>query len=156
MKELLTFDNSFSRHYDTLAKTRSRMTTSIAFSRKNDAGSLVSTTLYWENLVVVLVSESKALRLRPRPHDSRYFWNRFFFHANRSSAIWNQWFPTETETPEWFKIPSPESGLKGVGGCKLMSRYRVDWALSSEKQMNWFPLGSRARLFKRWIALSTE
>ena len=46
MKELLTFDNSFSRHYDTLAKTRSRMTTSIAFSRKNDAGSLVSTTLY--------------------------------------------------------------------------------------------------------------
>ena len=46
MKELLTFDNSFSRHYDTLAKTRSRMTTSIVFSRKNDAGSLVSTTLY--------------------------------------------------------------------------------------------------------------
>ena len=52
-----------SRHYDILAKTRNRMTTAITFSRQNDAGSLVTNTQYWENLVlvVVLVSESKAL-----------------------------------------------------------------------------------------------
>ena len=51
------------RHYDILAKTRSRLTTAIAFSRQNDAGSLVSNTQYWESLVhvVFLVSESKAL-----------------------------------------------------------------------------------------------
>ena len=52
-----------SRHYDILAKTRSRMTTAITFSRQNDAGSRVTNTQYWENpvLVVALVSESKAL-----------------------------------------------------------------------------------------------
>ena len=39
------------------------MTTAIMFSHQNDAGSRVSNTQYWENLVlvVVLVSESKAL-----------------------------------------------------------------------------------------------
>ena len=53
-----------SRHYDILAKTRSRMTTAITFSRQNDAGSRVSNTQYSKNLVlvVVLVSESKALK----------------------------------------------------------------------------------------------
>ena len=53
-----------SRHFDILAKTRSRMTTATTFSRQNDAaGSRASTTLYWENfvLVVVLVLESKGL-----------------------------------------------------------------------------------------------
>ena len=44
-------------------KTRSRMTTAITFSRQNDAGSRVTNTQYWENLVlvVVLVSESVTL-----------------------------------------------------------------------------------------------
>ena len=39
------------------------MTTAILFSRQTDAGSRMSNTQYWENLVlvVVLVSESKAL-----------------------------------------------------------------------------------------------
>ena len=39
------------------------MTTAITFSRQNEAGSRVSNTQYWENLVlvVVLVSESKVL-----------------------------------------------------------------------------------------------
>ena len=56
-----------SRQYYILAKTRGRMTTAITFSRRNDAGSRVSNTQYWENLnkisyfVVVLVSESKPL-----------------------------------------------------------------------------------------------
>ena len=52
-----------SRHYDILAKTRTRMMTAVTFSRQNDAGSRVSNTQHWENLVqvVVLVSESKAL-----------------------------------------------------------------------------------------------
>ena len=51
------------RYFDILAKTRSRVTTAVAFSRQNDAGSRVSNTQYWENLVlvVVLVLESKAL-----------------------------------------------------------------------------------------------
>ena len=35
------------------AKTRSRVTTPITFSRQNDAGSRAHTTLYWENLVLV-------------------------------------------------------------------------------------------------------
>ena len=51
------------RHYDILAKTRSRMTTAITSSRQNDAATRASTTYYWENLVliVVLVLESKGL-----------------------------------------------------------------------------------------------
>ena len=32
------------RHYDSLVKTRSRLTTAITFSRQNDAGSRASTT----------------------------------------------------------------------------------------------------------------
>ena len=44
-----------------LAKTRSRMTTAVMFSRQNDAGSHARTTWYWENLVLVVVSESKGL-----------------------------------------------------------------------------------------------
>ena len=54
---------TFSRHYDILAKSRSRMTTATTFSRQNDAGSRMSNTQYWENLVivVVLVSESQVL-----------------------------------------------------------------------------------------------
>ena len=37
--------------------------TATTFSRQNDAGSRVSTTQYWKNLVlvVILVSESKGL-----------------------------------------------------------------------------------------------
>ena len=53
-----------SRHYDILVKTRSKLTTAIRFSRQNDAaGSRVSNTQHWENLVlvVVLFSESEAL-----------------------------------------------------------------------------------------------
>ena len=51
------------RPYDILAKTGSRMTTAITFSRQNDAGSRESNTQYWKNLVlvVVLVLESKDL-----------------------------------------------------------------------------------------------
>ena len=50
---------------ETSAKTCSRMTTATAFSRQNDAGSRVSNTQYWENLVLVfvLVLESKSLSL---------------------------------------------------------------------------------------------
>ena len=50
-------------HYDTLVKTRSRMTAASTFSRQNDASSRASTTYYWKDLVlvVVLVLESKAL-----------------------------------------------------------------------------------------------
>ena len=53
MIKLLKFHNLFPPDY-ILAKTRSRMTTAIMFSRH---------TQYWENvvLVVVLVLESKAL-----------------------------------------------------------------------------------------------
>ena len=63
MIKRLTIDNLFPRHFDILAKTRSRMTTAITFSRQNDAGSSLINTQRWENLVleVVLVSESKAL-----------------------------------------------------------------------------------------------
>ena len=52
-------------NYDTLAKTRSRMTTATTFSRQNDAASRASTTYYSENLILVgaLVLESKALYL---------------------------------------------------------------------------------------------
>ena len=39
---------TYSRHKDILANTRSRMT-AIMFSRKNDAGSRLSNTQYWEN-----------------------------------------------------------------------------------------------------------
>ena len=54
---------TYPRHYDILTKTRSRMTTTITFSRQNDAASRANTTYYCENLarVVVLVLESKAL-----------------------------------------------------------------------------------------------
>ena len=41
--KLLTFHYYFS-HYDIFAKTGSRMTTAITFSRQNDAGSRVSNT----------------------------------------------------------------------------------------------------------------
>ena len=43
------------------------MTTAIGFSRRNNAGSRVRTTLYWENLVLVAVAnvfESKGLYYR--------------------------------------------------------------------------------------------
>ena len=51
------------RHHDIVAKTRSRMTRTITFSRQNDAASSARTTYYLENpvLVVVLVLESKDL-----------------------------------------------------------------------------------------------
>ena len=61
MIKLHTFDNLFPPPTnDIRAKTRSRMTTAIMFSRQNDAGSRASNTQYWENflLVVVLVSVS--------------------------------------------------------------------------------------------------
>ena len=54
MIKFLTFDNLF-RHYDILAKTRSRTTTAITFSRQNDAGSRANTTQHWENLVFVVL-----------------------------------------------------------------------------------------------------
>ena len=65
--KLLTFDNLFPP-LDILAKTRSRVTTATTFSRQNGAGSRVSNTQYWENLVLVavLVSESKALYLQSK------------------------------------------------------------------------------------------
>ena len=102
MIKLLTLI-TFSRHYDILAKTRGRMTmaiTSWRFSRQIDAGSRVSNTQYWENLVlvVVLVSESKAL----------YCGNKDLYHvltntmmtikvvtwytnANSPEAMWMGW-----------------------------------------------------------------
>ena len=43
MIKFLTFDNLF-RHYDILAKTGSRMTMAITFSRQNDVGSHARTT----------------------------------------------------------------------------------------------------------------
>ena len=52
-------------HYDILAKTRSRVTTATVFSRQNDAGSRVSNTQYWENLLLVVVLDSKALQWGP-------------------------------------------------------------------------------------------
>ena len=57
MIQLLKLDKLF------FAKTRSRMRTTIAFSRQNDAGSRVRTTSYGENfdLAVVFVLESKGL-----------------------------------------------------------------------------------------------
>ena len=98
-----TYFDNFSRHYDILAKTRGRMTmaiTSWRFSRQIDAGSRVSNTQYWENLVlvVVLVSESKAL----------YCGNKDLYHvltntmmtikvvtwytnANSPEAMWMRW-----------------------------------------------------------------
>ena len=48
-------------HYDILAKTRSKVTMATAFSRQNDAGSRVSNTQNWENLVLVVVLDSKVL-----------------------------------------------------------------------------------------------
>ena len=62
MTKLLTLiDNLFLPSY-ILTITRSRIMTAITFFRQNDAGSPVSNTRYWQNLVlvVVLVSESKA------------------------------------------------------------------------------------------------
>ena len=44
-----------SRQKDIFAKTRSRMTTVITFSRQNDAGSPACTTLYWKSLIIVVV-----------------------------------------------------------------------------------------------------
>ena len=61
MMKLHTFDNLFPQPTnDIRAKTRRRMMTAITFSRQNDAGSRVSNTQYWGNLVLVfvLVSES--------------------------------------------------------------------------------------------------
>ena len=43
------------RHYDIRAKTRSRMTTAIGFSRQNDASWPARTTLVLKNLVLVVV-----------------------------------------------------------------------------------------------------
>ena len=41
-----------------LAKTRSRMTTAITFSRHNDTGSRESNTQYWENEISYSLSSS--------------------------------------------------------------------------------------------------
>ena len=56
------FLGKWKAHYDILAITRGRITTAT-FSHQNDAGSRACTTLYEENLVlvVVLVLESKGL-----------------------------------------------------------------------------------------------
>ena len=65
MLKLDEFDDlmTCSRHYDTLAKNRSRMTPANTFFRQNDAALRVHDTWYWENLVlvVILVLESKGL-----------------------------------------------------------------------------------------------
>ena len=71
-----------SHHDDILAKTRIRMTTAITFSRQNDAGSRVSKTQDWENLllVIVLVSESKALQYLLTGDQTKVdFWRCIFF-----------------------------------------------------------------------------
>ena len=43
------------RHFNILAKTRSRVTTATSFSRQNDAGSRASTIYDGENLVLTVV-----------------------------------------------------------------------------------------------------
>lgn len=48
MKNLYDLPNSF-RHHLIRAKSRSRMTTAIAFSRQNYAGSRERTIKNWEN-----------------------------------------------------------------------------------------------------------
>ena len=58
------------------------MTTAITFYRQNDAGSRVSNTQDWENLVlvVVLVSESKALQYLLTNDPTKVdFWRCNFF-----------------------------------------------------------------------------
>ena len=58
------------------------MTTAITFSRQNDAGSRVSKTQDWENLllVIVLVSESKALQYLLNDDPTKVdFWRCIFF-----------------------------------------------------------------------------
>ena len=58
------------------------MTTAITFSRQNDAGSRVSKTQDWENLllVIVLVSESKALQYLLTGDPTKVdFWRCIFF-----------------------------------------------------------------------------
>ena len=59
------------------------MTTAITFSRQNDAGSRVSKTQDWENLllVIVVVSESKALQYLLTDDPTKVdFWRcKFFF-----------------------------------------------------------------------------
>ena len=56
-----TSDNLFPPLRHSCAKTLSRMTTAITFLRQKHADSRVSNTQYWENLVFVVVSGSKAL-----------------------------------------------------------------------------------------------
>ena len=54
MMKLPTFDNLFSPLYDIplkLVVEWRQMTTAVAFSRQNDAGSPANTTEYWENHV---------------------------------------------------------------------------------------------------------
>ena len=58
------------------------MTTAITFSRQNDAGSRVSKTQDWENLllVIVVVSESKALQYLLTDDPTKVdFWRCIFF-----------------------------------------------------------------------------
>ena len=58
------------------------MTTAITFSRQNDAGSRVSKTQDWENLllVIVLVSDSKALQYLLTDDPTKVdFWRCIFF-----------------------------------------------------------------------------
>ena len=76
------------------------MTTAIKFSRQNDAGSRVSTTYYWQNLVlvVVLVSESKALY--------------FSVRRSRSSTCCN-WRPSCYHMYRRGKCRNPHRGSLG-------------------------------------------
>ena len=62
MLRLLSFNITF-RHYAIVAKTRSRMTTAIKFSRQNDAGSRAHIVLRKSSSgsTVALALESKAL-----------------------------------------------------------------------------------------------
>ena len=64
------------------------MTTATTFTRQNDIGSRMSNTQYWENLVlvVVLVSESKALYHRIRkPPLSSVQTKRWRWHSDETS-----------------------------------------------------------------------
>ena len=76
------------------------MTTAIKFSRQNHAGSRVSTTYYWQNLVlvVVLVSESKALY--------------FSVRRSRSSTCCN-WRPSCYHMYRRGKCRNPHRGSLG-------------------------------------------
>jgi len=66
--------------------------TATTFSRQNDAGSRVSTTQYWKNLVlvVVLVSESKGLYAKKigRVNFCKDFWDCYRGQGGKLAYSW--------------------------------------------------------------------